>query len=286
MISQQEKAAAFEALHARAEPFIIPNPWDLGSARMLVGQGFEALATTSAGFVFSQGRPEGTLGRDDVLAHVRELCAACPVPISADLEDGYGEDPEGVAETIRRAADAGLVGGSVEDAKIATASPIYEFGEAVERVRAAVEAARSLPFKFMLTARSENFLYGRPDLDDTIKRLQAFQEAGADVLYAPGLTRLDQIAAVTASVDRPVNVVVGLPNTQFSVAELAKAGVRRISVGSALFRKAFGMAVAAAQEMKTAGTFTFAADAMSFGEINGMLGGAATAPWNVETTPS
>ncbi len=277
MASQQEKADAFVRLHKGPDPFIIPNPWDVGSARMLVAQGFEALATTSAGFVFSQGRPEGTLSREDVLQHVRELTDAVPVPISADLEDGYGKDAEGVAQTIRLAAKAGLVGGSVEDAKIAAEQPVYEFEEAVDRVRAAVEAARSLPFKFMMTARSENFLYGRPDLDDTIKRLQAYQEAGADVLYAPGLTQRDQIAAVVSSVDLPVNVVVGLPGTQFPLSELAELGVRRVSVGSALFRKAFTVAMTAAQEMKTAGTFTFATGAMSFGEINGMLADAVSA---------
>ncbi len=274
MTSQQQKAQTFAALHARDTPFIIPNPWDVGSARMLVAQGFEALATTSAGFVFSQGRAEGTLSREDVLAHVRALTDACPVPVSADLEDGYGDGPDGVAQTIRLAAEAGLVGGSVEDAKIAFEAPVYEFEEAVDRVRAAVDAARSLPFKFTLTARCENFLYGRPDVDDTIKRLQAYQDAGADVLYAPGLTKREHIEVMVRAVDRPVNVVVGLPNTQFSVAELGAIGVRRISVGSALFRKAFGVAVAAAREMKTAGTFTFAADAMSFGEINGMFAAA------------
>ena len=276
--SQHEKADVFVKLHERAEPFIVPNPWDVGSARMLVAQGFSALATTSAGFVFSQGRTEGTLSREDVLDHVRELTKAVPVPISADLEDGYGKDPEGVAQTIRLAAKAGLVGGSVEDAKISAESPLYDFEEAVDRVRAAVGAARSLPFKFTLTARCENFLYGRPDLDDTIKRLQAYQEAGADVLYAPGLTTRDQVAAVVSAVDQPVNVVVGLPGTQFPMAELAQLGVRRISVGSALFRRAFTAAVAAAREMKTNGTFTFAADAMSFGEINGMLADTMGAP--------
>ncbi len=271
-MTQSEKADAFARLHAGPGPFIIPNPWDRGTARMLIGQGFPALATTSAGFVFSLGRQEGTLTRDEVMAHARDIVGCGPVPVSADLEDGYAADPAGVGETIRLAAEAGLVGGSIEDAKIADAEPIYDLGEAVDRLCAAVEAAAALPFDFTLTARAENFLYGRPDLDDTIRRLQAYQEAGADVLYAPGLTTREQIAAVTGSVDLPVNVVVGLPGTQFTVAELAELGVRRISVGSALFRKAFGTAVAAAREMAESGSFTFAADAMGFGEINGMFG--------------
>ena len=274
MVSQQDKAEAFAALHRRATPFIIPNPWDVGCARMLVAKGFQALATTSAGFVFSVGRQEGTLDRDEVIAHARAITQACPVPVSADLEDGYARDADGVGQTILAAAEAGLVGGSIEDARIADAEPLYDFSEAVDRVRAAVEAARTLPFKFMLTARAENYLYGRPDLEDTIARLQAFQEAGADVLYAPGLTTREQVAAVTTSVDRPVNVVVGLPGTQFTVAELADMGVARISVGSALFRKAFGAAVMAADEMATSGTFGFAADAMGFGEINAMFADA------------
>lgn len=271
MVSQRDKAEAFAALHRRAAPFIIPNPWDIGSARMLAAKGFQALATTSAGFVFSVGRQEGTLGRDEVMAHARAIVDACPLPVSADLEDGYAPDADGVGRTILAAAEAGLVGGSIEDAKIATDDPVYDVGEAVDRVRAAVEAARSLPFTFTLTARAENYLYGRPDLDDTIARLQAYQEAGADVLYAPGLTTRAQIAAVTTSVDRPVNVVVGLPGTQFPVADLADLGVKRISVGSALFRTAFSVAVAAADEMASSGTFTFAADAMTFDQVNAMF---------------
>lgn len=270
MADQPEKADAFIRLHRNPEPFIIPNPWDVGSARMLVAAGFQALATTSAGFVFSLGRPEGTLDRDEVMAHARTIVDCCPAPVSADLEDCYAPDATGVGETIRLAAGVGLVGGSIEDARIA-AQPIYEFAEAVDRVRAAVEAAQALPFKFMLTARAENFLYGRPDIKDTIRRLQAYQEAGADVLYAPGLKTRDDIAAVTSSVDLPVNVVVGLPGTQFTVAELGTLGVRRISVGSALFRKAFGTAVAAAREMASAGTFAFASDAMAFADINAMF---------------
>lgn len=266
------KAQTFHELHFRNRPFIVPNPWNIGSAKMLAAKGFEALATTSSGFVFASGKPEGSLSREEVLQHCAELVRSVDIPISADLEDGYAETLEGVFETYQLAGESGLVGGSIEDAKIATASPVYPFEVSVERVKAAVEGARSLPFKFTLTARAENFLYGRPDLNDTVKRLQAYQEAGADVLYAPGLTNLDDIAAVVSSVDLPLNVVVGLKNTQFSVKDLAKIGVKRISIGSALFRTAFGAAMEAADEMLGGGTFSFAAEAKPFGEINALFG--------------
>ncbi len=270
MNTQAEKADAFYKMHHQDKPFIIPNPWDIGSARMLIAKGFQALATTSGGFVFSTGQLEGTLSREAVMAHCKKLCEACDVPISADLEDGYADDTKGVYDTICLAAKAGLVGGSIEDAKIARAKPLYELSEAVDRVMAAAEAAKTLPFKFTLTARAENFLHGNPDLADTIKRLQAFQEAGADVLYAPGLTSLDDIAAVTSSVDLPVNVVTG-SGVQFSITDLANIGVKRISNGSALFRRAFGAAMAAADEMLTLGTFTFASDATPFAEFNNLF---------------
>lgn len=266
-----QKGQAFFDMHHAAAPFIIPNPWDVGSARMLEQKGFQALATSSAGFVFSLGRREGTLSLDDVLAHCRSLAASVAIPISADLEDGYGETLDEVRQTYFRAGETGLVGGSIEDAAIAATEPLYDFAEAVARVEAAVDAVRSLPFKFTLTARAENYLYGNPDLQDTIKRLQAFQGAGADVLYAPGLKSLDDVKAVTSSVDLPVNVVVGLPGTQFTVAELAEAGVKRISVGSGLFRAAFTTAMQAADEMLHDGSFTFAATAKGFGEINGLF---------------
>lgn len=265
------KADKFFQLHHQKTPFIIPNPWDVGTARMLAVKGFSALATTSTGYVFATGHQEGTFGRDEVLAHCRDLVEAVSIPISADLEDGYGADLEGVRETYQAAGQIGLVGGSIEDAKIATENPVYDFDEAVDRVTAAVDAVKDLPFKFTLTARAENHLYGRPDIHDTIKRLQAYQEAGADVLFAPGLTTLDDIRAVTSSVDLPVNVVVGLKDTQFSVTELGEAGVKRISVGSALFRKAFGTAMVAADEMLATGTFDFASDAMGFGDINALF---------------
>ncbi len=204
-----EKATAFRSLHERDRAFIIPNPWDVGTARILAHLGFEALATTSAGYAFSIGQRDNTVDREQMMEHVRAIAAATELPVSADLENGFGDDPETVAETIRLAGDTGLAGGSIEDSTSRVDHPIYDFELAVERVRAAVEVARSLPFPFTLTARSENYLVGRPDLEDTIRRLQAYQEAGADVLYAPGLARKEDIVAVVRSVDRPVNVVMG-----------------------------------------------------------------------------
>ncbi len=272
MSAQAAKAGAFRALHERDGAFIIPNPWDAGTARLLAGLGFEALATTSAGYAFSVGQRDNTIGRDEILAHVRAIASATDLPVSADLENGYGDDPETAAETIRLAAAAGAVGGSIEDSTNRPGGePIYERRLAVERVRAAAAAARSLPFPFTLTARAENYLVGRPDLEDTIERLQAYQEAGADVLYAPGLTSQDDIAAVVRAVDRPVNVVMGLQGCQLSLAELAAIGVKRVSVGSALTRAALGAFLRAAREMREHGTFTFADEAVSYGEISGMF---------------
>lgn len=270
MKSQAEKAAAFRSLHERKEAFILPNPWDVGSARLLAALGFEALATTSAGLAFSLGRKDNTVGREAVIEHVRAISAATDLPVSADLENGFGDDPETVARTIQLGAEAGLVGGSIEDSTTRADQPIYDFGLAVERVRAAVEAARSLGFPFTLTARAENFLVGRPDLADTIRRLQAYQEAGADVLYAPALSSKDDIAAVVSSVDRPVNVL--MPGPQFSLADLAALGVKRVSTGGALSLAALGGFLRAAREMKESGTFGFAADAASFREISAMFG--------------
>jgi 2-methylisocitrate lyase-like PEP mutase family enzyme len=271
--SQAEKADAFLALHQRPGCFVIPNPWDAGTARLLTELGFEALATTSAGLAFSLGRPdgEGAIRREEVLANAHNIVVATDLPVSADLEGGFADRPEGVAETIRLAAEAGLVGGSIEDASGARDAPIYDFGLAVERVRAAAEAARHLPQPFVLTARAENFLHGRPELDDTIRRLQAFAAAGADVLYAPGLRSREDIAAVVRSVDRPVNVVMGLKGLRLSVAELAEIGVRRVSVGSALSRAALGALLRAAREMKEHGSFTFADDAVPFNELNAIF---------------
>ncbi len=251
--------------------FIIPNPWDVGTARLLAHLGFEALATTSAGYAFSVGRRDNTVGREEMMAHVASIAAATDLPVSADLENGFGDDPETVAETIRLGAAAGLAGGSIEDSTGRPEEPVYGFELAVERVRAAAEAARSLPFPFTLTARAENYLLGRPDLEDTIRRLQAYQEAGADVLYAPGLASRDDIASVVRSVDRPVNVVMGLQGVQLSLAELSGIGVKRVSVGSSLSRAALGAFLRAAREMRESGTFTFAEEAVSFREISALF---------------
>ena len=272
-MSQHEKAVAFRRLHERPGAFVIANPWDAGTARLLTSFGFEALATTSAGLAFALGRRDGedAVTRDEVLANARAIVDATSLPVSADLESGYGATPEAVGETIRLAAETGLVGGSVEDTTANPARPIYEFDAAVERVAAAVEAARALPFPFTLTARAENFLFGRPDLDDTIRRLQAFEAAGADVLYAPGLRDLDAIRNVCASVSKPVNVVMGLSGPSFSVAELAEAGVKRISVGSALTRAAFGAVARAAREMREHGTFAFGAEGIPFAELTRLM---------------
>ncbi len=271
MLTQSEKGRAFRALHARDRAFIIPNPWDIGTARLLAQIGFEALATTSAGYAFSAGKQDNTIGRNEMMNHIRAIVSATDLPVSADLENGFGDTPEIVAETIRLGAVAGLAGGSIEDMSRQAGHPVYEFEHAVERVRAAAEAVHSLPFTFTLTARCENYLVGRPDLRDTVKRLQAYQEAGADVLYAPGLTSKDDISAVVSSLDRPVNVVMGLQGVQLSLAELSVIGVKRISVGSALSRAALGAFLRAAWEMREHGTFTFAEDAVNYREISAMF---------------
>jgi 2-methylisocitrate lyase-like PEP mutase family enzyme len=271
MLTQAEKGLAFRALHERDSAFIIPNPWDVGTARLLARLGFEALATTSAGYAFSLGRRDNTIGRDEMMAHVSAIASATDLPVSADLENGYGDSPESVAETIRLAAAAGLAGCSIEDMSGQPGHPIYELGHAVERIRAAAEVVRGLPFRFTLTARAENYLVGRPDLRDTIKRLQAYQEAGADVLYAPGLASKDDIAAVVSSVDRPVNVIMGLQGVQLSLAALSAIGVKRISVGSALTRAAFGAFLRAAREMREHGTFAFAEEAVSYQDLSAMF---------------
>jgi 2-methylisocitrate lyase-like PEP mutase family enzyme len=275
-MDQITKAIAFQALHTRPGAFVIPNPWDAGTARILAALGFEALATTSAGLAFSLGRrdAEGAISRDETLANARTIVEATDLPVSADLEDGFGPRPEDAAETIRRAAAVGLVGGSIEDTTADPARPIHDFNLAVERVIAAVEAARALPFPFTLTARAENFQFSRPDLDDTIARLIAFETAGADVLYAPALPDISAIRKVCASVSRPVNVVVGLAGPKFSVAELAEAGVKRISLGATLARAALGGFVRAAREIAENGTFGFADQAMSFSEANDYMRGS------------
>jgi 2-methylisocitrate lyase-like PEP mutase family enzyme len=271
MASQADKARTFRALHEASEPFVIPNPWDIGSAHLLEALGFKALATTSAGYAFSRGVPDNAVGREQMIRHLADLAPSTNLPVSADLENGFGDAPEEAAETIRQAAAAGVVGGSIEDATGRAGDPIYAHDLAVERVRAAVEAARALPFPFTLTARAENYLVGRPDLADTIRRLQAFQEAGADVLYAPGLKTRGDIAAVVSSVDRPVNVLMGIAGMPFTVEELAQMGVKRISVGGALARAALGAMLRAAREMLERGTFTYTSEAATMKEITDLF---------------
>jgi len=273
MKTQMEKGELFRALHARKGAFIIPNPWDIGTARLLSHVGFDALATTSMGYAFSAGQRDTTIGRDRMIEHVAAIAAATNLPVTADLENGYGDRPEVAAETIRLAAAAGVVGGSIEDATSRPGDPIYEREFAAERVRAAAEAAHSLPFAFLLTGRAENYLHGRPDLKDTIARLQAYQEAGADVLYAPGLQTKEEIAAVVSSVDKPINVLMGLQGVQLALDELSTIGVKRVSVGSALMRTALGAFLRAAREMREQGTFGFAKDAVNPREISSLFEG-------------
>jgi 2-methylisocitrate lyase-like PEP mutase family enzyme len=272
--SQSARAEAFRFLHDRSGIFAIPNPWDAGSATILAKLGFEALATTSAGFAFSVGRPdaEGAIGREETLANARAIVDATSLPVSADLENGFGDDPKSCAETILRAAAVGLVGGSIEDATGRAGDPIYAYDLSVRRVQAAVKAARSLPFPFVLTARAENLIHGRPDLPDTIRRLAAFAEAGADVLYAPGLkTRQDIEAVVGAVAPKPVNVVMGLSGPSFSLDVLAGLGVKRVSLGSSLARAAYGAFLQAAREVKQKGSFDFARTAVPYADINAMF---------------
>lgn len=264
---------SFRDLHHGDRPLVMPNPWDAGSARILAAQGFEALATTSAGMCFAAGVGEGTLRLDDVMAHCRLLVGATGLPVSADLENGYSDTPEGVGETIRRAGETGLAGGSIEDFTGNRASPIFDRNEAVERICAAVEAARSLPGDFVLTARCEKFSYGEPDLDLVIERLNAYAGAGADVIYAPELPGLDGIRAVTRAVDCPLNVVMGMPGPVYTVDELADAGVRRISIGSALFRLAYGSLLRASAEIMEQGSFTYSREAVGFSSFDDIFSG-------------
>jgi 2-methylisocitrate lyase-like PEP mutase family enzyme len=268
VLTQAEKGKTFRALHERSGAFIIPNPFDIGTARLLAHLGFEALATTSAGYAFSVGQRDNTIQREEMMTHVAEISSAIDLPVSADLGNGFGDDPKTVAETIALVAAAGAVGGSIEDMTKHRDDPIYELELAAERIRAAAEAARALPFPFTLTARAENYLVGRPDLRDTIKRLQAYEEAGADVLYAPGLTSKEDIASLVSSVGRPVNVIMALQGVRLSLKELSEMGVKRISVGSALSRAALGAFLRAAHEMQAHGTFTFADETVSYRELN------------------
>ena len=274
MVKQAEKAVIFQALHQRKQPFVVGNPWDAGSARILTALKYEALSTTSAGLAFTLGRKDGTaaVSRAEALANAKTIVEATTLPVAADLENGYGHTPEDAAETIRLAAEAGLVGGSIEDATGDASEPIYAFDLAVERVAAAAETAKALPFPFMFVARAENYLHGRPDLDDTIKRLQAFEKAGAEVLYAPGLTQPEDVRTVCSSVTKPVNVLMGLKGApRLTVKELGELGVRRISLGSGFSRAALTAFLHAAREVVNDGTFTFADETLYISELTALF---------------
>jgi 2-methylisocitrate lyase-like PEP mutase family enzyme len=270
-VSQSDKAARFRALHQGPRAFVIPNPWDAGSARVLAALGFLALATSSGAQAGVLGRRDGKVARDEALAHARAIVAATDLPVSADLEKGFGDAPEAAAETIRLAAGVGLVGGSIEDATGDKNRPLYDISQATERVAAAVQAARALSFPFTLTARTENFLRGNPSLDDTIKRLQAFETVGADVLMAPGLPDLAAVRAVCAAVSTPVNFMAGIKGKSFTVAELESAGVRRISLASSLYRLAMTGLVEAAREVKDTGTFGYLDRALATPDLNAFM---------------
>jgi len=270
-VTREQKYKAFKALHERDGIFIIPNPWNAGTAKILTALGFEALATTSAGYAFSIGRQDSNsqVTRAGTLANAKEIVDATHLPVSADMQDGFGPSPESCSEMIQLASAIGLAGGSIEDATGDPASPIYDFQLAVERVAAAAETAHT--HQFLLTARAENFLHGRPNLDDTIRRLQSFADVGADVLYAPGLSTLESIREVCASVSKPVNVLMGFQGATFSLEELAAAGAKRISVGGSLARAALGAFVRAAREIKDKGTFNYSADAISHADANAFM---------------
>jgi len=270
--TQNEKANRFRELHAGPGAFVIPNPWDVGSARILAGLGFQAMATSSGAAACTLGRRDGALTRDEAMAHSHSIVEATDLPVSADLEKGFGDEPEIVAETIRRAAAVGLVGCTIEDSTGRPESPLYDFALAVERIAAAAEAARSLAFPFMLTARAHNFLYADPSLDDTIRRLQAFEKAGADVLFAPGLPDIATVKAVCTAVSKPVNFMVGIRGRSFSVSELTAAGVRRISLATSLYRAAMTGFVNAALEVKNAGQFGFVERSMVTPELIKLMG--------------
>ena len=271
MKSQKEKAIEFKLLHERPESFIIPNPWDIGTAKLLANLGFESLATTSAGLAFSLGRPDlsGRLSLFEVLNNAKEIILTIDLPVSADLENGYSDTPEGVYNTIIQAGHAGLVGASIEDATGVKAKPIYDFKLSVERIKAAVEAKNTFDFPFILTARSENFVHGIENLNDTIKRLHSFQEAGADVLYAPDLMSYSDINSVVQSLNKPLNV---MADAAFTVSELEKIGVKRISLGSLLIRSTLGEFIRSAKEIKEKGTGSFANKAVPFSELMKIFG--------------
>jgi 2-methylisocitrate lyase-like PEP mutase family enzyme len=273
MTTQSDKATRFRDLHRGPGAFVIPNPWDAGSARVLAALGFPALATSSGASAGVLGRRDGKVRRDEALAHARAIVAATDLPVSADLEKGFGDAPEAAAATIRLAAEAGLVGGSIEDASGDKDRPLYDLAHATERVAAAVEATRALPFPFTLTARAENFLRGNPSLDDTLRRLQAFEKAGADVLFAPGLPDLAAVRTVCGAVSKPVNFMVGIRGKSFTVADLAAAGVRRISLATSLYRAAMSGLLEAAREVKDRGTFTYLDRGLTTPELNAFMEG-------------
>jgi 2-methylisocitrate lyase-like PEP mutase family enzyme len=270
--NQRELAAQFRALH-ESGTFVIPNVWDGGSAAIAAGLGFKALATSSAACAAALGRLDGEITREEAMEHARLIVSLSPCPVAADLENGFGHAPATVVETIHLAAASGLVGGSIEDASGDTRAPIYDFEHAVERVAAAAEAAHALPFHFTLTARAENFLHGRADLEDTLRRLQAFERAGADVLFAPGLPDLDAVRAVCAGLRKPVNFMVGIRGKSFSVPELAAAGVRRVSLSTSLYRAAMAGVAAAVLEVKERGSFEYLESAMRGDELGKYLRG-------------
>ncbi len=263
-----DKALRFQELHQRSGAFLIPNPWDIGSARILTGLGFEALATSSAASAAVLGRRDGRITRDEAIAHARAIAGATALPVSADLENGFGDDPSAAAQTILLAGASGVVGGSIEDASGNMDKPLYDIGFATERIAAAAQASRSLPFKFTLTARAENFIRGNPDLDDTIKRLLAYEKAGADVLFAPSLPDLAAVRAVCSAVAKPVNFMVGILGKSFTVAELAEAGVKRISFASSLYRAAMSRLVDAASDVKKNGAFGYLDETMTTSDLN------------------
>lgn len=272
-VSQSDKANRFRTLHQGPTAFVMPNPWDAGSARILAGLGFEALATSSGAFAGTLGRRDGKVRREEALAHARAVAGAVDIPVSADLENGFGHAASFAAETVRLAAETGLVGCSIEDATGEKERPLYAFNEAVERVAAAAAAAKSLGFAFTLTARSENFLRGNPDLDDTIKRLQAYEKAGADVLMAPGLPDLAAVKAACSALSKPYNFMVGIKGKSFTVAELSAAGARRISLATSLYRAAMSGLISAAQEAKDKGTFGYVDTSIPTPDLNNYMQG-------------
>ncbi len=276
MRTQAEKAASFRAMHERPGAFIIPNPWDIGTAKLLAGVGFEALATTSLGLANMLGRADSRVTRAEVIDNCRLIAQATDLPVNADLENGFAHEPEAAAEAIRLAAEAGAVGGSIEDYTGDPANPIYEFDIAVARVRAAAAVARALPVPFLLTARAENLIRGRNDMADTVRRLQAYETAGADVLYAPGLRNLDDVRAVVRAVTRPVNVVTGWLNPDITLAQLSDAGAKRISVGGALSRLALASFLKAARTMQEQGSFAWMREIVGIAELQTMLASPST----------